>query len=178
MRNKNKGFSMIELILVIAIMGIATAMISIGFGYITHANTKSTAKRLNAELSQLQINTMSRKEHPYMYLYKMGDGYYIKYSTKEKDTNLTSSNGKLIGNSKIVIRYKGYKVDLHDKKMEEFSETLRDGTPIRLGFKKDSGAFIGHDGKRYTEILVTNTQKNASSYTVKMYQATGKHYLE
>ena len=70
MKNRKKGFTMLELIIVIAILGIFTALTSLTFAYIRSGNVKSAAKTVDATLDTLRIETMSRFKTPKMYIYK------------------------------------------------------------------------------------------------------------
>ena len=58
-RNNNKGFSMVELIITIAIMAILTGSFVAAAGYLKYANAKSGAKKINTELSELKLNNLS-----------------------------------------------------------------------------------------------------------------------
>ena len=74
--NRTKGFSMIELIIVIAIIGIMTAMATLGFGYIQSGNVRAAANSIVADLSQMKYDAMSKQDKPFMYIYKVGGKYY------------------------------------------------------------------------------------------------------
>ena len=53
-KNRTKGFSMVELIIVVAIIGIMTAVATISMGYIQSGNLRSAAKKIDLSLSKLK----------------------------------------------------------------------------------------------------------------------------
>ena len=101
--NRKKGFSMIELIVVVAIMGIFTALASIGFDYLKAGNVKSAAKTIDSTLTKLKLDTMSKEAKPYMCIYRDKNDYYIFCTTSDKTETPSASNGQKIGNGNVKI---------------------------------------------------------------------------
>lgn len=169
-KNRQKGFSMIEMIIVIAIMGIFTALATIGFGYLKSGNVKAAAKNIDSNLTKLKLDTMSKDKKPYMCIYKVGSDTYMLCTT---DTTITpnASNGQKIGNGNVEIVANG--------------EKLSGSKKIYVAFKKGSGAFTEEfdDRKKQTVVknpdstIVVKSQKG-TSYVIHMIRDTGKHYIE
>lgn len=160
-KNRHKGFSMMELIVVIAIIGLFTGLSSIGLQYIQAGNIKSTAKSIDSNLTKLRLDTMRKAEKPIMYLYKVGDDYYMLCTTDDsvaRDRN----NGTHIGNSNTKITVDG---------------TVLGSTEMKVKFKKGSGAFADDSDAR-SSILVEKKNGKGTSYKIILVPDTGKHYME
>lgn len=175
-KNRQKGFSMIEMIIVIAIMGIFTALATIGFGYLKSGNVKAAAKSIDSNLTKLKLDTMSQDKKPYMCLYKVGSDTYMLCTT---DTSITpnASNGQKIGNGNVEIYFGNASNNL--------KEQLKGTTKKYVAFKKGSGAFTEEfdDKKKKTVVqdsdstITVKTQKG-TAYVIHLIKDTGKHYIE
>lgn len=159
MRNKHKGFSMIELIIVIAIIGIFTGLASISFGYIKAGNVRSAVQTVDSNLSRLRLDTMSKATKPYMYLYRLGDNYYM-YCTNSASVDTSVANGTKIANSNVEIKIDGAPLS---------------NSPCIIGFQKGSGAFLGGTPQ---EISFSDSNGQGTIYILKLVNETGKHYIE
>lgn len=163
MKKHSKGFSMIELIIVVAIIGIFTGLVSIGFGYIQSGNIRSAAQTINSNLSKLKYDAMSKENKQYMYIYQYGNGYYFLCSDQEK-ASLSLGDGQLICNASCSI-------------------TVDGGTPIgtdpmRIAYKKGSGGFDTSKSTITQDITIKRNDGTGTGYVVKLVTETGKHYVE
>jgi len=154
-----KGFTMIELIIVIAIIGIFTALSTISLNYIHAGNIKSSAQKVNRALTELKMDTMSRDKKSYMYLYKKDSNYYM-WCTTNNTFSADSAAGERIGNSSTTITFNGSELKDGECKQISYlksSGAFAKGTPSNITFSKDNGDF------KYVVTLVVNT---------------GKHYID
>lgn len=166
-QNRKKGFSMIELILVVAIMGLLTALSSISLEYIQTGNIKSAAKEVDSTLTKLKIDTMRQDEKPYMYIYQAGDGYYMYCTANAFDPATNKNVGTKIANTSI-------KITGCDTAGNE--TVLGASGCIKVAFKKGSGAFSSDTS--IETIRIERSNGKGSKYEVKLVLETGKHSVE
>ena len=165
MKKHTKGFSMIELIIVVAIIGIFTGLASIGFGYIQSGNIRSAAQTLNSTLTQLKYDAMSKENKQYMYIYQAGNGYYFMCSDKDASSlSFTTSNGQLLCNTNCTITVDG--------------GTSIGTTPMKIAYKKGSGGFDTSKSTITQDITIKSSDGTGSYYVVHLVTETGKHYVE
>lgn len=164
-RDNNKGFSMVELIITVAIMAILTGSLVSAAGYLKYANAKAGAKEVNTKLSELRIDSMSKMNTPYMYLYNIGGATYMKVVSGKDADKATISNGILdtnttkIGNSQIEVFCDSTKIT--------------DGNSVQISMDKSTGAFLSCPN----EIKVASID-GRNSYIVKLVKSTGRHYMD
>ena len=103
----NKGFSLVELIIVIAILAVVTGGSIVGFGYLYRTDVKSTVKKIDSSLLKTQSYTTSKStggRDVKMILKTDGSGNYcIGYEGIEGQEDVK------IGKSRLAI--KCYKTD-------------------------------------------------------------------
>ena len=58
-RYKNKGFTLVELIVVIAVMAVVIGGLTVGIGSINRADAQKVSRYLNSELDSLRTSTLS-----------------------------------------------------------------------------------------------------------------------
>lgn len=78
----NKGFSLIELIIVIAILSVLTGVSAVGLGYLYSTNVKSSIKKVDSSLQKVQSYTVSKSvggKDIGLKLKKKADGFYAEY---------------------------------------------------------------------------------------------------
>ena len=174
MKKNNKGMSLVEIIIVIAIVGIlAVASFSMA-GNIKYANTQKTVESIEDKLDNLQITTMSKATKQYLYIYRVGGSYYAKVSstaTSNRNDALFDDQGTKLSNSALTISYKPH---VGDSKVLVGSDNF-----IRICYNR-AGAFY-YPGSGSTT-LGTNCDKiyvnGSREYVITLVEETGKHYVE
>lgn len=105
----NKGFSLVELIIVLAILAVVTGVSFVGLGYVHGKNVKSSVEKIDSSLLKIQSYTMSKSTGArdiYMRLTRKSDGYYVEYWHTGAATPMESENiGKR--NFTITAYYEG-----------------------------------------------------------------------
>ena len=167
---KNKGFSLVELIVVIAIMGVMSAVGGYALTAISSANAKECAKELEAGLISTRTQSYSSDSADSIATVtftKKSDGIYMKKSFESEE--------KKIGGSKVSLSY-GYE----DGETHVITYTELTDKPITFSFNRSSGAFRsmkvdGTSANMCDAIRVTSGHK---TYTITCYEQTGKTMLE
>ena len=150
------GFSLVEMIIIIAIVGILTGGIAISYNLVRSADVKGMAYDIDSSLTNLKSKNMGSNKQLFMHLYKQSGNYFIDYTKEESYT--PSGEGESVGESGISLKYDG--------------KELTDGEVNTIGIQKKDGAFsVGPE-----EIEVYDD--NLNDYMVYLVKDTGKHYVE
>ena len=150
------GFSLMEMIIVIAILGMITGGIAVTYNMVRSADVKGMAYDIASSLTNLKSKNMGSNKQLFMHLYKQSENYFIDYTEEESYT--PSGEGESVGESGISLKYDG--------------KELTDGEVTTIGIQKKDGAFsVGPE-----EIEVYDN--NVNDYMVCLVKDTGKHYVE
>ena len=163
----HKGITLVEIIIVIAILGILASTVVGMLGHLHYADTQKVVKTLDTSLDALQVKTMSKTGQFYMYVYKSGGNYYVRTLQKDLDifdSSVLNTDGTRLCNDTISI----WKVSAAGTKTE-----VKDMTYIKIAYTK-SALFD-------TTNTNTNTDKiyidGVPDYTLTLVKDTGKHFV-
>lgn len=161
-RSNNKGYSIIEMVIVITILVILSAGTVLGLGVIKNARDKKLAQSVYSAIGRTRVNTMAKGDNydagpgTCAVLKMESDGYYlIMYSDGNEESN------DKIGIKNQVVTY---------KKDGSSPAVMNSGDQLEVHFKHDSG-IPNKDKCDFTELIVG---KN----TVVLELATGKCELK
>lgn len=155
MRGK-QGFSLVELLVTMAIMAVVVGMLSLGIGMLSSADTKEVAQGLNSSLGELKSRTMGKNQAAYLHFYRYEDVYYVAFT--DSVTFTPDDSGKEIGDGRITVSCDGV--------------TMSNNADVCFAIRKKDGAF----SMGPKEVSVTS--EKASPYTVHLVKDTGTHYVE
>ncbi len=180
MKKDNKGFSLLEFIIVFGMAAILAGSAVSFTGYLRFANSKGCAEKLYSGIDKLQVSSMAKKEKKLMIVWREDDVfYYDVYSydgstvsgntakTNCKDNCIGGSTATKIGNSAVAVKYK--------TSSGSTIETLDNNEFFYIGYAMD-GSF----SSTYTdveEIYVESANGDGMTYTIKLIEETGKHFL-
>ncbi len=182
----NKGFTMVEIIIALAILALLSGLTIQTVSYISYGNSKKCVTEIDGMLDKVQMETMSKEHTPYLYLYGTDKGYFMVISTTAtmNRTGLEAQGGTKVAGANVKIKAKKISTVVQaDGSEAEVTEEgyLAGGTPgavtptfdyIRIGFKKSTGGFLAD---AYYETL---TIEGDGATTIYMVESTGKHYVE
>lgn len=187
-QNLEAGFTLVEMIVVIAIMAILAGVAGASMSLITAGNAKKSAARFNSALNETQVQTMSLAKPTYLYLYRASNGTIMVATLQQESTDAYTSRTEVLSNlSKMKERELGDKSITIKYTQDSTEKTLGENDIIRIAFKKDSGAYdVKESGGAGDFSILPEDRKFISDvkfegkghYIVKMVKETGKHYVE
>ncbi len=118
MKNK-KAFTLVELIIVVAIITISSAVLATGFSYVSNSSTNNSINKVSSILSYTRVNTISGKPNVYLEITKQNNIYTATVyansqpiNTEKIGENITVLHQNLNGdtitvdeNEKLYIKY-------------------------------------------------------------------------
>ena len=164
-QKNNKGFSLTELIVVIAVMGVVMIGGVITLGLLYSASAKEASSKLNSALNKTRTECMTKSSASILIEEKADSRYYITYNISGNDQPAV-----LIGDSRVVISYKDSEND---------STTIAGSNTLTISFDRETGAFkqINAEGTPVycKEIHIEAGHK---TYTIQCERLTGKTTLK
>lgn len=157
-----RGFSLIEMIITMAIIAIVAGLSINLISHIHVTSTEKVVKTMTSAMTKIQVNAMRKSvaEKPYLYVYLVGDTYYYLASAADPSTiSFDASAGTELGSGVKI-----YKNSISDG-------TLVTGTNyIRISYKKDGSFVDGADNCFFV--------KGAYTAKISLNQKTGKYFVE
>lgn len=161
MRQNQKGFTLVELIVVMAIMALLISGSIISYSLVVGQNIKGCTADVQSYIARTRVEALSKQDIK-LTLSTTDYGVYAKLSTENRDVK--------IGRPAISISYttdKGNTVEL--------SGTQK----LVLSFDRSTGAFKPLEGTPSTEYCTSIVLTSGSrTMTIKLIPKTGKYYLE
>ena len=159
MRQDDKGFSLIELVVVIAIMMIMIGIAGTSIANMSHQKVKAALKMADSQLTYLQTLAMS-KNMAYGEVMLEDDSYYFRIVVGLRDQEEKAK--KKLGSSKdINIQYK--------TTANSAKNNITEGHPLHIDIDKSSGSC-----KDFSQIIIS---QRSYSGVIQMYPKTGKHEI-
>lgn len=168
MSKNDKGFSLVELIVVIAIMVILTGLISMGIGMAVSKPADECAAKIKSSLQSLRITTMGKYD-AHVEIYKKNDQIYVKEIRVEDQSGNETIKESLVSGKGVQLFYeKG--------NSNTYIELTEDAGPLKIYYNRASGAFSNTATGYYcTHIKVTKGTREA---LLTLYPLTGKIVTE
>lgn len=120
--NKNKGFTIVEMVIIVAIMTVLLGIIIPSLGSIRGFRVQKTADSIAGALSNLQTESMSRLAAE-MKLERRENGYYISYGLyrgkKDGKPRFEWTQAEQLASSRIDIRYQLDQGDFQELTLNE-----------------------------------------------------------
>lgn len=177
---QNEGFSLVELIVVIAILGVLSTAAVVGIGMISGWRINKCVSLLDSGLKETRTDALSR-EAAYLIISCDENGNYYMEGTKHPQEKIAGSPIKI--------------VYMTDAKTDE--EMITPDHPLVLSYDRASGAFLPilewdaehstyvqkqtGEGADISYVYCTSIQICAGeekSTTIRLVKSTGKHTIE
>lgn len=179
MKKNNGGYSLVEIVIVIAIMTILTGGLFFSINMVFGANAKTCANDLRAAIAQNKVNAMGKSEakviierdavNSCIYATQVIGTYNKSTGALEWNNEGPSPTARRekIGNARVYVAFtpKG-----------GTAVVLAPGDSVEICFDRSTGSFKANDaGIIYTEILVEGGNR---SFSVVLTELTGKVSVE
>lgn len=173
-KKKNRGFSLIEIIVTIAIMAVITAGAVSIYSLINSSKLKSMAGKVNDAISNVRSDTLT-KEGVY--------GYLMKYDNTEKCCTICLyKDGNTANPYKKISLGKSGRYYVKDKSGNTYYLDKNDTNDLNLEFDKSDGSFkLIKSTSSGTAIDMDNyiyVEYAGKVKKIKLVKLTGKHYIE
>lgn len=153
----NKGITLIEILVVVAIMSIAVGGASISISLAYSRDAEKCAKTINSALENTRMMSMSEKGNFTMELDMSNNMLYIR-SSEESEPVFTE--------------------DLQ-RRVTISSPTDTGAATVSVQFDKSTGKVLSMSPESGDGILrITSENNNGKKATVVLVKGTGKHYVE
>lgn len=176
----NQGLSLIELIVVVALMGIIGTIAITSFGLLNGQEARECAENISAALDKGKIYSMTKSGtlEAYLEITKKSDGYYVQYYIPKKAVAVQNAGEWVLCESSKIGKAS---VEMVCSFETGGDRTISEGVILRFYFDRLTGAFkktmiIGP----YTEEFYCKTIRvsKGKSYQLDLVPITGKHTLK
>jgi hypothetical protein len=172
---KNGGYTVLEIMLIVAVMAIAAAIVGLSLNSVFALNVKGCAKNLTAELGKEKVAAMTRTGDVYLRLYQTEDGVWAD----RYENDVPVEQGVKLGKGSVSVRWYS---DTNT------AGTVLDETGIVLAYNRTDGSFMrigaaralydavvpAYAGEYYTKITMTG----GVSRSLILWPQTGKIELQ
>lgn len=161
----NKGFSLVELMVVVGIMAVVAGIFVFGFSLISNKQVDQCTKKIQMALENARTTSMGKSNVSLKFEYSGGKIYVNKEVTLNNSTTKTKTE---IGDGALVVEYK--------KSNETDPVSLKTSPLDKVSFNRSSGALKPLTGDVYLEyIKISNGKKTLK---VKIEKLTGRVTIE
>ena len=175
----NKGVSLIEMMIVVAIIMVTLFFFITGINYLFNLPCKQCSRELKAAIEKIRIDTMGRNAAG-LRVYKNKNGVFIQELVSlQADKDEDKDRSEIVGNSEKRIGSRKVKVRI----LGEAGWRDLDETGVVLAFKRDTGGLyssgdghtIKYEGNTYSAEYISKFRVSSGSrtYLVSVGQLTG-----
>lgn len=175
----NRGFSLVEIIVAIAIIGVLVGGSFVSINLIARTNVEKGIRVVESTMGKLQTECLSKSKPTYMYVYQDSDDgdYYVKVSK-----TLHTSVSSIMSDDAEAERIEISSVDMHyyvDKSENGYSagpHKIENGNFIAVTYKKGDSSVVGYaNGGTQLDSLFRIEALGADRYArVEISYETGK----
>ena len=168
----NRGFTLIELIVVMLIAGILAVGTILGVSVLGFGTAKSTVERIDSMLTYVKTENMTKSKPIYLIIEEVDGKYYISV---QKDTlEISREKLELVRGEISYVTKSGITYLVNNSEVTGRVTSQR----LEVTFKKDTGGVRENRAispEIITQIIISTDSR---TYTIRLVEVTGKHYIE
>ncbi len=171
----NKGYSLVELIIVIGILAVVSGITFYGLTLLSGQYAKEVANNLSSVLETEKNYAQTRSAEADCYVeisYDADGGLYAEYFAPEKvvGNTMVSIEKRKIGSSRVTLEFVG----------GGSTYTLGQSEKIQISFDRVSGGFKSFETSTGITVACDEifVKQGGRTYKFTLYKATGKHVME
>lgn len=168
-KRNNRGYSLIELIVVVAILAILSTGVIGYFGLLSNSSAKETMTKLKTAMTNTRTQAMSKAQASLL-IYEQDGEYYVQLTI-----NGAEESPIKVGNSRVYVTYT--KSNALDQSLPIPS---KEAGGLRIEFNRDTGGFKPIESGSGNEIYCKKITVSAGSrkYEIVCEKLTGKVKVE
>ena len=163
----NKGFSLIELVVVIALMAIIAGVSSYIGSIVTKQELKDFTNNLDAMLCQCKVETMSGMSDPALVISVEGDVYKATLYKNYNSSSRTVVKSQYLGEDYLTCKY--YYKDNRNTESRDVS-ALR---PVVFSYDRNTGELLNQTSVK----LEVGYKERFGAYSIEFVPQTGYHKI-
>lgn len=166
---KNKGFTLVELIVVIVIIGVLATVAGLTVSTVNATSAKKAAAQINAYISAVRTDCMARAGNPYAVLYVedgVVKGTYYEYKGESNERTETT----IVTDRRVTVTY--------DTGSGAVSLPTSVETGMELKFARSTGKLAKPQDSVASGTLTISITGGGRTYTITVIAATGNHEID
>ncbi len=162
----NGGYSLIELVIVLAIIAIIMSTVFYSIILIFSANAKSTANDIQRSIGDCKVTTMGRAA-AYMELYRdsSNENVYTRMYVMDSSGTYVPSEPQKVGPRRVTVKYASSEAGIAETE-------LLAGDSIQIWFDRATGGFA--DNVSHTFYDCIRVEGGSKNYEIRLTKLTGK----
>lgn len=167
----NNGYSLIELIIVIAIMAVLLGTIVYSVTMVFSANSKTCANNIQRAIADCKVTSMGKAD-AYMELWRDTDNnvYTQVYVYDGATAGFVAQDRQQVGTSQVYVGYVK-----EGETIADATELTAGGSKVTIKFDRASGSF---DAAAYSNCAQIIVRGGSRHYAIDMVRVTGKYTVK
>lgn len=166
----NKGFSLVELLVVVAILGVVAVSTTLSYSVVRNADVRKAATTTGNMMKSVRTECLSKESSQFLYIYMDNDDYYYATANKE-ETSLAGV--KSIGGTKLCAD----SISISVETASGSASAIGSGDFASISFEKGTGKVRFNINGTSGELTGINFSRGSKSSSITVAYETGKNTI-